>query len=253
MKSKKRRKGVDLIKPVIGITTFCQKENKANKSYDKVSCNYIKAVSQAGGLPLPIPISNKTENVDRYIELLDGLILSGGSDISPLKYGEEVMNKVGEIDYTRDSWEDRLFIKAYEKDLPILGICRGMQLINVVLGGTLYQDLTTDLDEVTVSHLSKKFSLGRLHHPVIVTKNSRLYEILGKPQIDVNSYHHQGIKVLGESLEVNAESQAGVIEGIESEVKDFVIGVQWHPEDLVESHPMFSTIFTELVKEAMKQ
>ncbi len=231
-----------IVKPVIGITTFCGTVD--NKHYNKVSCSYIRVISKAGGVPVLIPQLENIRKVESYLQLIDGLVLSGGKDISPLYYGEEPSQQVTELNPIRDKWEIKLFEKAYNHNLPVLGICRGMQLMNVALGGSLYQDLK----EQSISHWpdDKEY----LNHQVRIKLETKLHQTLCSDKIIVNSYHHQAIKNLADEFKVAAESQGEIIEAIEAVKEDFVIGVQWHPEDLVSSRPCFVQLFKSLVDTA---
>ncbi|MCK8824397.1 gamma-glutamyl-gamma-aminobutyrate hydrolase family protein [Fuchsiella alkaliacetigena] len=235
-------------KPVIGITTFCKKET--HKSYDKVSCSYIKAISESGGLPLLIPLIDNLQDAKNYIDLIDALVLSGGKDIFPLFYGEKPIDLLTKANPRRDKWELELFNRAYELDLPILGICRGMQLINVALGGTLYQDIAYQYNNDLI-HLAQDKDLDYVYHKVNIAENTILASILCSNHLSVNSYHHQAIKDLAPGLKISAVSEEGaVIEAIEDVDKEFIIGVQWHPEDLIELHPCFNELFGALVERA---
>jgi putative glutamine amidotransferase len=142
--------------------------------------------------------------------------------------------------------EISLFKKAYEKRIPILGICRGMQVINVALGGTLYQDINMQVKN-SAGHRFQNSIIVQLHHKVEIIEGSKLYNILGKKDITVNSFHHQSIKDIGKGLRATAYSNDGIIEGIESSKLDFLIGVQWHPEELIEKYPMFKSIFKTFI------
>ncbi|SNY22147.1 putative glutamine amidotransferase [Orenia metallireducens] len=239
-------------KPIIGITTFCKKENKFNKSYNKVSYNYISSVIKAGGVPVLIPLLEDKAEVKTYIEMIDGLILSGGDDICPNRYGEHPIAQVTKFDSKRDEWEIELFRGAYRRELPILGICRGMQLMNIALGGSLYQDIIEEYQD-GVCHLSCSTDVCELYHSLQIKRNTKLFNILKREEIKVNSYHHQAVKDLGRELIVTAKSEEGIVEGIESENREFVIGVQWHPEDLTLRYSSFLELFKKLVITAEKE
>ncbi|MGM0421081.1 MAG: gamma-glutamyl-gamma-aminobutyrate hydrolase family protein [Bacillota bacterium] len=236
-------------KPLIGVTIF-RKEDAENKSfYGSIDCNYIQAIDRAGGLPLPIPILSTLEDINNYVNLLDGLVLSGGQDISPELYREKPIKELTQVDLERDKWEIGLFTAAYEANLPILGICRGMQLINVALGGSLYQDLNTQQDN-NLFHTSQKSS-ACAYHKVYIDSSSKLSEILcSLDDLYVNSYHHQAVKEPGNNLSITSKSSEGIIESIEAKDQDFVLGVQWHPEDLVQSEVCFQELFKALVTQA---
>lgn len=236
-------------KPLIGITFFRKKDKESDLPYGRIGCNYVKSIWQAGGLPLPIPIIEDVSEAESYLEKLDGLLLSGGQDIDPVCYGEDRTDKLGKIDINRDRWEMELFKKAYSRGLPMLGICRGMQLINVALGGTLYQDLDEEYEyECEYEHYN---SDNYVYHVIEVVKNTRLSEILcSHESFEVNSRHHQAIRDLAPSLRVAARSCCGLIEGVESREDRYLIGVQWHPEDLRENVPCFEMLFKSLISAA---
>lgn len=230
------------INPIIGITTFCGKEDRGN--YGKVRCSYINAISEAGGRPLLIPQLDDENKAETYIDLIDGLVLSGGADVSPLYYGEK-SEDIKNINSLRDKWEIELFNQAYKKNMPIFGICRGMQLINVALGGSLYQDINKYLGK-KIPHWPKGENYTR--HIVNLKKQSKLYDVLCSERIEVNSFHHQAIKKLAPSLRAVATAEEGVIEAVEAVDKKFILGVQWHPEDLINKQPCFLNAFKMMVE-----
>jgi putative glutamine amidotransferase len=233
-----------IMKPVIGLTTFY--ENKPRRNQTSVSNNYINSVIKAGGLPIMIPIINDDMDINKYIDMFDGIIFTGGEDVSPILYGENPLKQVTYISTDRDTHEIAMFKKAYEKNVPILGICRGIQLMNVALGGTLYQDIDAQI-EGALGHGPMENPVNELYHSVNIQKNSILYNIFQTEDLTVNSFHHQSIKDLGTDLRVTALSAEGIIEGVESCQKDFVVGVQWHPEDLTSRYPLFLKLFQKFI------
>ncbi len=180
--------------------------------------------------------------------MIDGLVLTGGSDVSPQFYQEEPED-CHDCNPVRDKWELELFKQAFKKQIPVLGICRGMQLMNVALGGSLYQDINKHLGEDLVHEPQGK---DYVNHDVEIKKGSILYDIFEAEKIEVNSYHHQAIKEMAPPFSAIASSSGGIIEGIEAEDRKFVLGVQWHPEDLINKQPSFSKIFDMLVKFSKK-
>jgi putative glutamine amidotransferase len=237
--------------PVVGITSFCDCEH--NKKYTKIRCSYINAVYRAGGTPIVIPPFDSTTHLKEYIDLVDALVLSGGEDVAPASYGENKVIELENINPDRDRWEISLFNEAYQAEIPILGICRGMQLINVSLGGSLYQDIDHQLN-CEFSHLpldsKRRENLEYVSHKVKILKNTFLNKILNENHLDVNSHHHQAIKKISESLLIAAKSECGIIEAVENKAEPFLIGVQWHPEDLIDNYSSFINLFSELVKAA---
>jgi len=232
-------------KPVIGLTTY-QREKGA---YCVVVTEYIESVFAAGGIPVCIPTIKASADYEYYMDMLDGIIFTGGVDIDPGCYGEEPLKEINCISPSKDEYELGLFHKAYDRKLPIFGICRGNQLINVALGGSLYQDINTQLPG-SFGHYPKDIPENELYHPVKLAEGSKLYDILGKDTLKVNSFHHQAIKTLGKGLAVTAVSKDDIIEGIESTEDRYLLGVQWHPECLTARYEIFLRLFSRLVQEA---
>ncbi len=245
----KLNEGGNAVNPIIGITSYFAVDK--GQKLCSVSYDCIKVIKAAGGLPLILPIVKDEKVLDGYVDAIDGLFLTGGEDILPLLYKENPISKVHSISYDRDEFEMSLFKKAYSRGIPILGICRGMQLINVSLGGTLYQDLNTQVIN-SLGHCPQDSPLDQPYHGVKIEEDSKLYDIFGKADIEVNSLHHQSVKDRGKGLKPSAYSQDGIIEGIESTERDFVIGVQWHPEKLAEKYPLFQRIFDSFIGTAKK-
>lgn len=217
------------MRPIIGITSNTMYVHHPGDDFG-FTINYTarsvtKAVEAAGGMPIILPIA-KEMDVSEYINLFDGLLLVGGQDISPHLYGEEPRKVMGEVSPSRDSHEIRLITATIEAGKPILGLCRGMQLINVIFGGSLYQDLSED-DSITVQHVQRTMA-HYTTHSISIAADSYLAKIMGQTS-RINSFHHQAIKKLGENLDAVAWSSDNVIEAIESKDKN-IVAVQWHPE-----------------------
>lgn len=223
-------------KPVIGITT-----NKSERS-TTITVEYIDSVLAAGGIPVCIPTIINEENFDYYLDLIDGLLLTGGGDISPSCYGEEPIKEVNSIAVYKDKCEEGLFKRAYERKMPMLGICRGHQFINVALGGKLYQDINAQVPD-SYGHSPNDASYDEFYHSINISSGTRLHEIMEEDTMLVNSFHHQAVKVIGKNLVVAALSNDNIIEAIESNEDRFLIGVQWHPECLTAKHPKFLKLF----------
>lgn len=200
--------------------------------------SYVHAVTEAGGIPLLLAIGVQ-EDVKQLTEQLDGLLLSGGFDIDPWKYKEEPHKELGEISPGRDTYELKLAEAFLQANKPVLGICRGHQVLNVVQGGTMYQDIHAQHDRPIQQHVQQS-RRDHVSHTVHLTQGSRLAEIMGSPSIRVNSFHHQAVKELGDSLVVSGTANDGIIEAVESEKHPFVIGVQWHPENCVSTGDVYS-------------
>ncbi|MFV0345922.1 MAG: gamma-glutamyl-gamma-aminobutyrate hydrolase family protein [Bacteroidales bacterium] len=216
----------------IGITT--NKKIVANDPVDgwtvnEVHYDYGKSVELVGGVPLLLPISTNLATIDAYLDSIDGLILSGGVDIHPFHFGEEMKPLSGSVNNERDIFEIKLTKRAIDKGLPILAICRGMQLINVIYGGTLYQDLSY-YENSSLKHRSVGDASIPVHYVEILDKNSISYSIWGRESIEVNSIHHQVVDVVGDGLKVVGQASDGVIEILEDPDYPFLLAVQFHPE-----------------------
>jgi putative glutamine amidotransferase len=234
--------------PLIGITAdFSGVPSDRNHSQSEPTLflpqRYVSAVEQAGAIPLILPANHSSLGLRRYMNLLDGLVISGGDfDIHPRYYGETPISQLGIIKPQRTEFELELATSALKRDLPVLGICGGAQAINVVLGGSLYQDIAAQLPGAVEHQQSDKKMVGG--HRVQVQDGTRLREIVRRQSLEVNTTHHQAIKKLGRGLVVNAVAEDGVIEGIESTQNEFVLGLQWHPEVLAPRQQLQRRIFS---------
>ena len=206
-----------------------------------VNRDYIQSVLRAGAAPAVLPLTEDEHVQIALLTRLDGLLLSGGPDIDPVLYGEEKLPCCGEILSVRDAMELSLFRKALMAGLPVLGICRGLQVMNVALGGTLYQDIATQLPGA-IKHPRHDTPRDKVHE-VTVTEHSGLHRITGLTQFGVNSRHHQGVKRLANGLAATAYSEDGLIEAFEYPAEKFVMAVQWHPESLSDRYPEAQAIF----------
>jgi putative glutamine amidotransferase len=215
---------------------------------------YVRALTAAGGVPWVIPLIQGDEDTLRAIyERLDGLFLTGGVDVDPENYHEPRHRLCGRTDLPRDWAELALLRWAVADGKPVFGVCRGIQVLNVALGGTLYQDLHFQLPQ-GIKHdyfpTHGGYTRDLLVHDVTVAPNSRLGRILGGPAVSVNSMHHQGIKDLAGPLRATAHAPDGLVEGVEGANGQFLLGVQWHPEELTESSPPMWALFTAFVEAA---
>lgn len=189
--------------------------------------NYLSSTTQAGGVPLPLP--HELDLVDDYLDMLDGLLVTGGDfDIPPHYYHQEISSDKVTLKERRTAFELAMVRGALERDMPVLGICGGQQLLAVALGGSLIQHIP-DTIENPLQH-EQPNPRNEAGHPVTLVKDSQLFEIIGKSEIMVNSAHHQSVDNAGDKLKVTATASDGVIEAVECRDYKFCIGVQWHPE-----------------------
>ncbi len=238
--------------PLIGLTTYSRPAQFGNNllALNGLTHPYIDAIRLAGGIPLLIPHGAEETELRSLVGILDGLILPGGEDVDPQEYGEPEIPECGQIDQNRDRLELGIARIAIEKRLPLLAICRGHQVLNVALGGTLWQDLAAQVPDSqphACSHLEKE---NRLAHEVELVAGSRLHTILGVETIGTNSSHHQAIRELAPGLVVTGRAPDGVIEAVEIPEHPFTIGLQWHPERMVQQDPRMLRPFEALVEAA---
>lgn len=206
---------------------------------------YMKGIEETGGIPVMLPLTTDKEMIQQLVNQFDGFLFTGGHDVDPALYNEEKDSRCGEISTDRDQMEQILFDYAAALDKPMLGICRGLQLFNVLLGGTLYQDLPS-LRESAINHKQNPpYSIPS--HDVYIEKGSVLEQILKTDQFQVNSYHHQGIKDLSSELLPVATAPDGLIEAVEMPGKKFVLAVQWHPEFSYRHDPYNIHLFSAFI------
>ena len=220
---------------VVGIADMCPPENGGRDV--TVRAQYAEAVSKGGHLPVAIPRFGTDAQLDAILSKIDVLLFAGGEDIAPARYREKESPKLGTVNLTRDAFEFRLLDVARKRGLPMIGICRGCQLINVAFGGTLWQDLPSEFPAENVQHRG-------VTHAITILPDSCLARMIGKTGATVNSTHHQAVKDVAPGFRVAARSPEGVVEAIES--ADYpALGVQFHPERLsVEGKdPVFQTFF----------
>jgi putative glutamine amidotransferase len=221
---------------------------------------YIGAIQEAGGVPLVVTPAHSGPALRALFDLLDGLVLTGGEDVAPERYGEEVLRPNVEVVAERDALEFALLEWALAEDLPVLAICRGVQVLNVALGGTLYQDLATDRPAPLVHDQNLGESprpRTEPHHAVAVRPGSGLADLLGLEALEVNSLHHQGIKGLAAPLAPVAHAPDGLVEAVEPADParwTFLVGVQWHPEELARAgHAPSRRLFERFVAATAKR
>ncbi len=232
------------MKPIIGLTS--QYEHLINRKMIRVNNTFVNAVVDGGGIPIVIPIIKELKDIDRYLDLVNGLIFTGGEDVSSLFFGEEPIREVDTICMARDKMELELFKKAYERSIPILGICRGLQLINIALGGTLYQDINAQVPN-SLGHMCG-YNIHQGYHNINISEDSLMFDIFNVDKLAVNSQHHQSIKKLGGNLKITSLTSDGIVESVESINNKFVLGVQFHPEAMIESENKFRKFFKYFVE-----
>jgi putative glutamine amidotransferase len=222
--------------PIIGITATLKEDvdtvaERPLGRFVRTDLDYVEGVAGAGGAPVVLPPVGDERTAGAVIQSLDGLLLSGGSDLDPFYYGEERVPELGPTIPERDAFEMALVDLALSRGLPIFGICRGMQVLNVALGGTLYQDLPSQREGDVLKH-RQATPKWQPTHEVEVEDGSYIAGVMGRDLVKVNSYHHQGIKGLAEGLVVTGRSSDGVIEVVEAEdlSQRWLLGVQWHAE-----------------------
>jgi putative glutamine amidotransferase len=222
--------------PVIGVTATLKEDvdqvaERPLGHFVRADLDYVAGVAEAGGAPVVLPPVGERRMAEAVIGGLDGLLLSGGSDLDPFYYGEKPLPELGPTIPERDAFEVALLEAALAREIPVFGICRGLQVLNVVLGGTLYQDLPSQFDGGVLKH-RQTTPKWQATHEVEVRGGSYLADVTGRGVVKVNSYHHQGIKDLAEGLVISARSADGVVEAIEGTdlSNRWLVGVQWHAE-----------------------
>ena len=242
------------VRPVVGITTQTLEEipDELPRCWI-MSQRYVRTLTGSGAIPWIVPLLDDADTLREIYDRLDGIFLPGGVDIDPVSYNEVASETCGRVDPDRDRTEILLAGWAMRDKKPILAVCRGAQLLSVAAGGTLYQDLGTEYpDAIKHDYFPKKGIHTRqdLVHPVDVVANTRLSRVLGSGTVLVNSMHHQGIKTLAPTLVASAFAPDGLIEGVESGGENFVVGVQWHPEDLADNDDNMRRLFEAFIEAA---
>jgi putative glutamine amidotransferase len=234
--------------PLIGITAdLSESSGNGAALYPEPTVflprRYVSAIEYSCGIPLILPANSFRSTWLYLIGRLDGLLISGGNfDIHPRLYGEKPIEELGIIKARRTKFELEIATAALKRDLPILGICGGAQMINVALGGTLYQDIAAQLP--SAGEHQRSASKTSYVHRVLVQDSTQLHKIVQRQTLQVNTRHHQAVKELGRGVIVNAVAEDGVIEGIESTDHEFVVGLQWHPEVLAPRQKLQRRIFS---------
>ncbi len=233
-------------KPVIGISS-----GWGEGSSTSAPLTYVESVIRAGGIPMVLPITHDPDLLAAMLDRVDAVIMTGGEDLDPLKwYGEQPVRAMGAVVPQRDSFDIALIRMTVSRNIPLLGICRGHQLLNVAYGGTLYQDIPSQVKGSKVQH-NQKAPSNYGTHTINIVKGSLLNQQTGLEQVAVNSYHHQAVKDIAPGFVATAFGLDGVIEAMEKEGSTRVFGVQFHPEGFTASNiDTFLGVFKHLVKEA---
>ena len=239
-------------KPKIGIT-LSEAESVSkyrwpmSKGFDYIKKEYYEAILKSGGIPVLLPNVTEKRDIKTYFDSIDGLLVTGGVDIHPRYFGQIPHKKLSRTTEARDNMEIEIIKMAIRRDMPLLGICRGHQVLNVALGGDLYQDLSC-VEGKTLKHADTN-QTGKVFHKVRINKDSLLYKIINKDVIEVNSSHHQVVNSPGRGLNNSAFAPDGIVEGLEFPGKRFVLSVQWHPEGIY-SRSHSKKLFDYYVKKA---
>ena len=230
---------------------------------DYIAFGFERPIARAGGVPVILP--QLPEAVDELLDRCGGLVLAGGRDILPKHYGQEATDALGRTDPLRDTFEFALVARALERQMPLLGFCRGMQVLNVAFGGTLHQDVRrvrgwadppTDPDlvawrEVVAAALEDRLAPAYPSHPISVDPDSRIHQALGATELEVTSFHHQALDVIGDGLKVVARAPDGVVEAIEGDA--FVLGVQFELHEEARINPVFGQVWEQFVAAAAER
>ena len=242
-------------KPIIGVTPDFNAGNRKDMGGKEptyfLRARYMKAIEDAGGIPVVLPLLSNKDTWRQVVAHVHGLLITGsGSDLAPELYGERQRHKFARMSRERATMELDIAKAAYRADVPVLGICGGMQSLNVALGGTLYQDIAAQL-KTSIDHLPA-LPATKTTHPVQIAPGSLLRRIAGKARVKVNSSHHQSVKKVAPNLVQTAVAPDGVIEAIEAPDRVFLLGVQWHPEFLCDRDPIQRRLFQALVRAGAK-
>jgi putative glutamine amidotransferase len=228
--------------PIIGVVPLID----YSKSCFWMLPGYMNGLKQAGAMPIMFPVIYNNADAEMLADMCDGFLFTGGQDVDPAVYGEEKTELCGECCPERDTMEKLLLDIAMKRDIPVLGICRGIQFINACLGGTLWQDIPTQFSD-KLTHCQKP-PYNKPVHDVMIDRNSPLYELLKKECIAVNSYHHQGVRELSPELKSMASAPDGLVEAVYAPDYKFLWAVQWHPEFSYESDKNSLLIFNAFVE-----
>ena len=242
-------------RPLIGITLNPKYPNLKypyqDLPYDRLAHTYIDAIRGAGGIPLLLPTNLSAEELLSLRDRLDGVLLSGGGDIAPERFNGIPSATISDVCPERDNLEFALVKMSLETDWPLMGICRGIQVINTALGGNLYTDIPSQYDSRIAHYTPIDKKRDYLAHEVTIVAGTRLNEITGQAALQVNSFHHQAVQRVSDRLQVSASASDGLIEGVEIPEQRFFLGVQWHPECLPQSKEQ-QALFSAFIRAAQR-
>lgn len=234
------------MRPVIAVPCYTTKRAGALAPIYAANQTYIQALEEAGGVPVLVPLYSQAETLATLRGRFDGLLLTGGGDVDPARYGEAAIPETQEPSQPRDEVEIAIAQSALAERIPVLGICRGIQLLNVACGGTLYQDIHTQVPGARNHNLTNRVR-GSKAHPVSIEAGSLLARATGVTQHEVNSFHHQSVKGPGKGVRIIARAPDGVVEAIEVTAYPFGLGVQFHPERMYTTDPVMRRLFEAFV------
>jgi putative glutamine amidotransferase len=232
---------------LIGIPSRTIKDPDGNESFG-VRFTFPRAVERAGGAPVLVPLKLSDETLRTIFSQLDGLLIAGGVDVHPSEYGESVEDYCGDIDLQRDAVELQMIRWALNDKVPVFGICRGIQAMNIAAGGSLYQDIPVQLQGKLWHQHRKGDPYNLLTHQIDIEPDSKLARVLGEQHAQVNSLHHQSVKDVAPGFRIVARATDGIVEGIEAMNGGFALGVQFHPEWLIDDDSRMVRLFEEFVR-----
>lgn len=232
--------------PIIGLLAEIDDERNA-----RMLNSYARSIEENGGLPLLLPFLKDDESIRRFVDVCDGFVFTGGVDVEPKRYGEPTHPKCGDIKLFRDDLEFRVAERVLETNKPILAICRGIQLLNVALGGKLYQDIPSEIPS-EISHTQSE-PKTKPSHSVNIIPGTPLHALIKKDRMVANSFHHQAIRTLGKGLEIMALADDGIIEAVYLPGERFFRAYQWHPERLFSTDGDNRAIFIEFIEASRKR
>lgn len=237
------------MRPLIGITSSIEIDGGSFT----VGKDNVHVIRRAGGLPIILPNLPEENEINEYVQTIDGLYLTGGYDINPMLFGEEPHQYLGTVTPQRDFFEKKMIHKMLELKKPILGVCRGCQILNVAVGGDMYQDIYAQIDEELLQH-AQQAPTAHGSHFVNVLKGSLLHRLTGLEKLSVNSRHHQANRKVVTPFQISGKANDDVIEAIESKEHPFVLGLQWHPENMAMENDQHSLrIFEGFIRACRSQ